>query len=98
MWEAFPGLSQSDRTSSQCCEGDLCILSCPYDFAALLTLGRGTKLFALCPQMSDVEAGGATVFPDLGAAIWPKKVSVILHALKQSSDLISVPQYHWLST
>lgn len=42
---------------------------------ALRALSRRAKLYALCSQMSDVEAGGATVFPDLGAAIWPKKVS-----------------------
>lgn len=35
---------------------------------------EGPTLCALFSQMSDVEAGGATVFPDLGAAIWPKKV------------------------
>lgn len=60
----------------------------------LPSLTRGTKLFALCSQMSDVEAGGATVFPDLGAAIWPKKVSVTLqgHTLMQASDLVPVPQ------
>lgn len=42
---------------------------------ALRVLSRGAKLCVLYSQMSDVEAGGATVFPDLGAAIWPKKVS-----------------------
>lgn len=42
---------------------------------ALRTLSTRAKLSALYSQMSDVEAGGATVFPDLGAAIWPKKVS-----------------------
>lgn len=41
----------------------------------LRALSTGAKLYALYSQMSDVEAGGATVFPDLGAAIWPKKVS-----------------------
>lgn len=34
------------------------------------------------PQMSDVEAGGATVFPDFGAAIWPKKVTIVLFCNK----------------
>lgn len=42
---------------------------------ALRALSTRAKLYALYSQMSDVEAGGATVFPDLGAAIWPKKVS-----------------------
>lgn len=29
-------------------------------------------------QMSDVQAGGATVFTDIGASVWPKKVQMIL--------------------
>lgn len=41
---------------------------------------NGLSLWTLFSQMSDVEAGGATVFPDFGAAIWPKKVSLNVFA------------------
>lgn len=32
-------------------------------------------LFASLLQMSDVSAGGATVFPDVGASVGPQKVN-----------------------
>jgi prolyl 4-hydroxylase len=71
------------------------VICTPYvlcDLVALRSLDRGAKLCALYSQMSDVEAGGATVFPDLGAAIWPKKVSVILKSqrLEQGPNLVCI--------
>ncbi|XP_037365278.1 prolyl 4-hydroxylase subunit alpha-2 isoform X3 [Talpa occidentalis] len=44
---------------------------------AFKRLGTGNRVATFLNYMSDVEAGGATVFPDLGAAIWPKKGTAV---------------------
>ncbi|XP_041657152.1 prolyl 4-hydroxylase subunit alpha-2 isoform X3 [Cheilinus undulatus] len=54
-----------------------------YDFSrkdepdAFKRLGTGNRVATFLNYMSDVEAGGATVFPDFGAAIWPKKGTAV---------------------
>lgn len=52
-----------------------------YDFArreeknAFKNLGTGNRIATWLNYMSDVEAGGATVFPMLGVTLWPEKGS-----------------------
>ncbi|GAB6027770.1 hypothetical protein CHUAL_002006 [Chamberlinius hualienensis] len=50
-----------------------------YDFArreetnAFKSLGTGNRIATFLAYMSDVPAGGATVFPHINVALWPKK-------------------------
>ncbi|XP_060942029.1 prolyl 4-hydroxylase subunit alpha-2-like isoform X1 [Limanda limanda] len=54
-----------------------------YDFSrkdepdAFKRLGTGNRVATFLNYMSDVEAGGATVFPDFGAAIVPRKGTAV---------------------
>ncbi|XP_067828556.1 prolyl 4-hydroxylase subunit alpha-1b isoform X4 [Heptranchias perlo] len=54
-----------------------------YDFArkdepdAFKELGTGNRIATWLFYMSDVAAGGATVFPEVGAAVWPQKGTAV---------------------
>lgn len=54
---------------------------------AFKRLGTGNRVATYLSYMSDVEAGGATVFPDFGAVIWPRKgTSVFWYNLFRSGE------------
>ncbi|XP_072293057.1 prolyl 4-hydroxylase subunit alpha-1b isoform X1 [Eucyclogobius newberryi] len=44
---------------------------------AFKELGTGNRIATWLFYMSDISAGGATVFPDVGAAVWPQKNSAV---------------------
>lgn len=44
---------------------------------AFKELGTGNRIATWLFYMSDVTAGGATVFPDVGAAVWPQKFTAV---------------------
>ncbi|KAJ8391763.1 hypothetical protein AAFF_G00085350 [Aldrovandia affinis] len=44
---------------------------------AFKELGTGNRIATWLFYMSDVAAGGATVFPDVGAVVWPKKGTAV---------------------
>ncbi|XP_038593949.1 prolyl 4-hydroxylase subunit alpha-1b isoform X3 [Micropterus salmoides] len=44
---------------------------------AFKELGTGNRVATWLFYMSDVAAGGATVFPDVGAAVWPQKGTAV---------------------